>query len=175
MVAVVFLGISLYYSEDVFASIALFAFGILFFTFIEYAVHAWLFHKSHFAKVFIEGHANHHKNPFSYDAMPFFLPVLIFYGFVLLLSIVIPQSDAFAILAGMSFGYFSYGIMHHVMHRREFKSPYWKYMQEFHFIHHKKPLLNNGITTDIWDRIFDTYYNWDEKDLKGIEKLKRIK
>jgi sterol desaturase/sphingolipid hydroxylase (fatty acid hydroxylase superfamily) len=48
-------------------------------------------------------------------------------------------------------------------------------MQEFHFVHHKKPLLNHGITTDIWDRVFGTYYQWSKEDLKGIEKLKRIK
>ncbi len=48
-------------------------------------------------------------------------------------------------------------------------------MQEFHFVHHKKPNSNMGITTDIWDRIFDTYYQWNKKDLDGIEKLKRVK
>jgi len=31
------------------------------------------------------------------------------------------------------------------------------------------------MTTDIFDRIFGTYYQWDEEDLKGIEKLKKIK
>lgn len=175
LTAVVFLGLSIYYSTDIWASIALFIVGVIFFTFLEYAVHAWLFHKNHPFKVFIEGHAHHHQNPFSYDAMPFFMSAVIASFFAWLFHFFMPSSDAFAIVGGMALGYFNYGIMHHIMHRREFTSHYWRYMQEFHFVHHKKPLLNHGITTDIWDRVFGTYYQWNEEDLKGIEKLKRVK
>ncbi|WP_456479006.1 sterol desaturase family protein [Nautilia sp.] len=175
LTAVVFLGLSIYYSTDIWASIALFVVGVIFFTFLEYAVHAWLFHKNHPLKVFIEGHAHHHQNPFSYDAMPFFMSAVIASFFAWLFHFFMPSSDAFAIVGGMALGYFNYGIMHHIMHRREFSSNYWRYMQEFHFVHHKKPLLNHGITTDIWDRVFGTYYQWTEEDLKGIEKLKKVK
>jgi sterol desaturase/sphingolipid hydroxylase (fatty acid hydroxylase superfamily) len=175
LTAVVFLGLSLYYTKDIWASLALFVVGVIFFTFLEYAVHAWLFHKNHPLKIFIEGHAHHHQNPFSYDAMPFFMSALIASLFAWLFHFFMPLSDAYAIVGGMTLGYFNYGIMHHIMHRREFSSKYWRYMQEFHFVHHKKPLLNHGITTDIWDRVFGTYYQWTEEDLKGIEKLKRVK
>jgi len=173
--AVLFLGLSIYYSNDIFASIALFIIGVILFTFLEYAVHAWLFHKNHPLKIFIEGHANHHKNPFSYDAMPFFMSLIIAAFFSWILHLIMPNSDAFALVGGMALGYFNYSIMHHIMHRRELKSNYWRYMQEFHFVHHKKPLFNHGITTDIWDRVFNTYYQWSKEDLKGIEKLKRVK
>jgi len=175
LTAVVLLILSIYYSKDIWASIAFFIVGVLFFTFLEYAVHAWLFHKDHPLKVFIEGHAHHHQNPFSYDAMPFFMSALIAAIFVWIFHFIMPLPDAMALVGGMALGYFNYGIMHHIMHRREFKSKYWRYMQEFHFVHHKKPLLNHGITTDIWDRVFGTYYQWSEEDLKGIEKLKRVK
>jgi sterol desaturase/sphingolipid hydroxylase (fatty acid hydroxylase superfamily) len=175
LTAVVLLILSIYYSTDIWASIAFFIVGVLFFTFLEYAVHAWLFHKDHPLKVFIEGHAHHHQNPFSYDAMPFFMSALIAAIFVWIFHFIMPLPDAMALVGGMALGYFNYGIMHHIMHRREFKSKYWRYMQEFHFVHHKKPLLNHGITTDIWDRVFGTYYQWSKEDLKGIEKLKRVK
>ena len=175
LTAVVFLALSLYYTKDIWASIALFIVGVLFFTFLEYAVHAWLFHKNHPLRVFIEGHAHHHQNPFSYDAMPFFMSAVIAIIFAWIFHFFMPTADALAIVGGMALGYFNYGIMHHIMHRREFGSKYWRYMQEFHFVHHKKPKLNHGITTDIWDRVFGTYYQWNENDLKGIEKLKRVK
>ncbi len=175
LTAVVFLVLSIYYSKDIWASIAFFIVGVIFFTFLEYAVHAWLFHKDHPLKVFIEGHAHHHQNPFSYDAMPFFMSAVIAAFFVWLFHFIMPFADALALVGGMTLGYFNYGIMHHIMHRYEFKGNYWRYMQEFHFVHHKKPLLNHGITTDIWDRVFGTYYQWSEEDLKGIEKLKRVK
>ena len=175
LTAMVFLGLSIRYSTDLWSSISLFVVGVIFFTFLEYAVHAWLFHKDHPLKVFIEGHAHHHQNPFSYDAMPFFMSAVIATFFAWLFHFFMPIGDAFAIVGGLTLGYFNYGIMHHIMHRREFSSNYWKYMQEFHFVHHKKPLLNHGVTTDIWDRVFGTYYQWNEEDLKGMEKLKRIK
>jgi len=175
LTAVVFLVLSIYYTNDIWASIAFFIVGVIFFTFLEYAVHAWLFHENHPLRVFIEGHAHHHQNPFSYDAMPFFMSAVIATIFAYLLHFIMPTADALAIVGGMALGYFNYGIMHHIMHRREFSSKYWRYMQEFHFVHHKKPKLNHGITTDIWDRIFGTYYEWSKEDLKGIEKLKKVK
>jgi len=175
LTAIVFLILSIKYSHDIWASVAFFIVGVLFFTFLEYAVHAWLFHENHPLKVFIEGHAHHHQNPFSYDAMPFFMSAVIAAVFAWLLHFIMPLPDALALVGGMALGYFNYGIMHHIMHRREFKSKYWRYMQEFHFVHHKKPKLNHGITTDIWDRVFGTYYQWSEEDLKGIEKLKRVR
>ncbi len=175
LTAVTFLVLSLYYTKDIWSSIGLFAIGVIFFTFLEYSVHAWLFHGKKSIKIFVEGHAHHHQDPFSFDAMPFFMSAVIAAIFAWLLHFVMPSYDALAIVGGSALGYFNYGIMHHVMHRREFASNYWKYMQEFHFVHHKKPLLNHGVTTDIWDRIFGTYYQWNQDDLKGMEKLKRIK
>jgi len=151
--------------------------GCCFFTFLEYAVHAWLFHKKHPLTAFKEGHAHHHQDPFgSHDAMPFFMSAVIALFFVWVFHFLMPTADAYAIVGGLTLGYFNYGIMHHIMHRREFRSPYWRYMQEFHFIHHKEPLKNNGVTTDIWDRVFDTYVTWDDKDIEELNKeLKRIK
>ncbi len=172
--AITFLYLALSHSNDMAATFALFIVGVIFFTFLEYAVHAWLFHLNHPLKVFIEGHAHHHQNPFSYDAMPFFMSFVIATILAIVFSTFISTSSALAIVGGITLGYFNYGIMHHLMHRVEFKSNYWRYMQEFHFVHHKKPLMNNGITTDIWDRVFGTYYQWSPKELKGIEKLKRV-
>jgi len=172
--AFVFLSLSIHYTKDIWASASLFIVGIIFFTFLEYAVHAWLFHENHPLRIFIEGHAHHHQNPFSYDAMPFFMSALIATIFVWILHFIMPLNDAYALIGGLTLGYFNYGIVHHIMHRVEFKNGYLRYMQEFHFVHHKKPKLNHGITTDIWDRIFGTYYQWSEKDLKGIEKLKKV-
>jgi amino acid transporter len=176
MTALVFLILGIVYSNDTWSVIALFAVGVLFFTFLEYAVHAWLFHKKGSLRVFIEGHAHHHKDPFSFDAMPFFMSAVIALVFVWLLHFLMPVSDAYAIVGGLTLGYFNYGIMHHIMHRREFKSPYWRYMQEFHFIHHKDPKNNNGVTTDFWDRVFNTYTHWSHDEVEKLnEHLKRVK
>jgi len=175
MTGLVFLIFSFRTTDDIWASCALFIVGVVSFSFVEYAVHAWLFHKKHFLKIFIEGHAHHHQNPFGYDALPFFASALIGFLAVELLSPVMPQRDAFALIGGLAMGYFNYGLTHHLIHRREFTLPYYRYLQQFHFVHHKKPRKNHGMTTDIFDRIFGTYYQWDDEDLKGLEKLKKIK
>ncbi len=175
LVAMLFLTLALKNSTSIAPMLALFIVGVIFFTFLEYAVHAWLFHKNHIAKVFIEGHKHHHQNPFSFDAMPFFMSFVIAFLLFFILQLFMDKSSAYALVGGITMGYFNYGIMHHIMHRREFLSPYWRYMQEFHFVHHKHQDKNMGITTDIWDRIFGTYYQWNEADLKGIDKLKKIK
>ncbi len=172
--AIVFLILSIRYSQDFWASLALFVVGMIAFTFLEYAVHAWLFHKKHPLKVFIEGHAHHHQNPFSYDAMPFFMSAVLASILAWMAHFLMPTSDTLALIGGLTLGYFNYGVMHHIMHRTEFKHPYLKYLQEFHLVHHAKPKKNNGVTTDIWDRFFNTYTTWTDEDIAKLEKLKRL-
>ena len=165
--AAVFFFYALTLSTDAWATIALFLMGVLLFTFLEYAVHAWLFHLKHPFKVFIEGHAHHHQDPKNYDAMPFFMSAVIGLLFVGIFSLVMSRPDAFALVGGLTLGYFNYGIMHHLMHRKTFKNNYLHYLQVFHAVHHKNPKVNNGVTTDIWDRVFGTYQRWcDDKPLE---------
>ncbi len=172
--AALFLILGLTHSTDMMATFALFIIGALFFTFLEYAVHAWFFHIHHPLKIFIEGHAHHHKDPFSYDAMPFFMSFVIASVFAWFFSLFMSGADALGIVGGLVLGYFNYGIVHHIMHRTEFQEGgYWRYMQEFHFSHHKKPKMNHGVTTDIWDRVFGTYSSWEASDLKGMNLLKK--
>ncbi len=165
MTAIVFLFYALTLSEDAWATLALFLIGVFFFTFLEYAVHAWLFHLKHPFKVFIDGHAHHHQNPKSYDAMPFFMSAVIALLFVGLFSLIMRQADAFALVGGLALGYFHYGILHHMMHRKRFKNNYLHYLQIFHAVHHKNPKMNNGVTTDIWDRVFGTYQRWCDDEV----------
>ena len=162
--AVVFFFYALKLSTDAWATIALFLMGMLLFTFLEYAVHAWLFHLKHPFTAFIEGHAHHHQDPKNYDAMPFIMSAVIALLFVGIFSLVMSRPDAFALVGGLTLGYFNYGIMHHLMHRKTFKSNYLHYLQLFHAVHHKNPKVNNGVTTDIWDRVFGTYQRWCDDD-----------
>ena len=159
LTAILFLTLSIiYFNGSILKVVFVFISGVIFFTFLEYAIHAWLFHKKHFLKIFIEGHAHHHQDPFSYDAMPFFMSFVVASILAYILNLFISPEYSFAFVGGLTLGYFNYGILHHLMHRMEFKNKYLKHMQEFHFVHHKKPKMNHGVTTDIWDKIFGTYY-----------------
>ena len=144
---------------------ALFILGIFVCTFLEYWIHRWLFHYKHnssLLKLFTKGHANHHKKTFNYDAMPFFTIPLISILLLKIFSIIFLPYIAYALTAGLTMGYFYYGIVHHLMHRKNSfinnsNNGYWAYMSDFHFFHHERPKTNFGVTTDIWDRIFKTY------------------
>lgn len=139
------------------------------FTLIEYLVHAILFHVG--KNVFTKGHGKHHKNPQGYDNLPFFAASLIAFGFYLVLSALIPEVYAIIVTAMVMLSYVAYTWYHFAMHRFDFKNPYGKYMQRFHYVHHIRPKMNHGVTVPIWDMIFGTYeplnkYSFDA-DLKA--------
>lgn len=132
-----------------------FVFGVLFFTLIEYIVHAHIFHGS--VKSLVKAHAKHHKDPMGYDAMPFFFAQFIiapFYG----VAILVFGFDLATIFAsGVFVGYITYGLTHFAMHRSQTQIKYFRYMINFHEQHHNNPKMNHGVTVPIWDMIFKTY------------------
>jgi sterol desaturase/sphingolipid hydroxylase (fatty acid hydroxylase superfamily) len=151
-----------------YAIIAIIA-GWFTFTLIEYLVHAILFHVG--KNVFTKGHGKHHKNPQGYDNLPFFAASLIAFGFYLVLSALIPEVYAIIVTGMVMLSYVAYTWYHFAMHRFDFKNPYGKYMQRFHYVHHIRPKMNHGVTVPIWDMIFGTYeplnkYSFDA-DLKA--------
>ncbi len=129
--------------------------GWLLFTLIEYGVHAVLFHVGR--NVFVRGHGKHHKNPQGYDNLPFFAATLIAGGMYLVANMLMPQVYALAMTGVTMLSYVAYTWYHFAMHRFDFKNPYGKYMQRFHYVHHIRPKMNHGVTVPIWDVVFGTY------------------
>lgn len=140
------------------AIVASFASGYLFFTFIEYLIHARLFHgkPGKLTRVFIVGHWMHHKNPTGYDSLPFFFASSLAVLMVLILSQFVSLSAATAFSGGFLSGYVVYGLFHHLIHHTEWKRGYMAYMQGFHQRHHLNPKTNMGVTSPIWDVVFRT-------------------
>lgn len=155
-VALLFIGLAIARNDFSFLEgVGIFVLGVLFFSFIEYAFHAWLFHGT--IKIFVKGHAAHHANPFGYDALPFF-----FGSFVALLIYIVGRfvvGDSLSLLfaGGVLVGYLAYGVMHHAMHRVYPKNRYFRYMVKLHDMHHQNIKMNHGVTSPIWDIIFKTY------------------
>jgi sterol desaturase/sphingolipid hydroxylase (fatty acid hydroxylase superfamily) len=129
--------------------------GWLGFTLIEYMVHAWLFHIGN--NVIVKGHAQHHRAPQGYDNLPFFASYIIAGSIYLVIENFIPQVYAIAFVSMLLISYVMYTLFHYLMHRVDFKTPYFLYMQRFHYIHHMRPKKNHGVTTPIWDFVFRTY------------------
>ena len=137
------------------SGLGFFFLGILFFTLIEYLVHAKLFHGS--IKPFVKAHAKHHKDPFGFDAMPFFFAMFIIAPFYGLAYFAFGFEHSTIFTSGIFIGYISYGMMHHAMHRVKSKNVYFSYMVAFHDLHHVTPKMNHGVTVPFWDMVFGTY------------------
>jgi len=135
--------------------IACVAFGVLVWTFIEYAFHCWLFHKSSI-RAFRHGHAKHHVDPLGFDALPFFFPSVIFGSVGIILQLIIPFQFAILITAIIVAGYFYYGMVHLAIHHLSFDTYLLNKIKEYHELHHQQPGSYFGVTTSLWDHIFRT-------------------
>ena len=136
-------------------------FAYLFWTFAEYMMHRFLYHKSadasyhsRFKYLF---HGIHHEYPNDHERLvlppiPSLLLAGIFLGFYYLIM----GDWAFVFGTGFLWGYLSYMNVHYIIHR--FKPPkrygfWWKHHTIHHFQQHDRAF---GVTTSLWDRIFGT-------------------
>ncbi|HET8941025.1 MAG TPA: flippase-like domain-containing protein [Rudaea sp.] len=157
LVALILLGCGAYANNSgVLAACVTVALGFLAFTFAEYCVHRWLFHRGDGAMR--DGHARHHDEPRGYDALPFFAPPTGMLGVAALLALVLPTGLALLLAGTIAAGYAAYGLGHTIMHVRRFR---WRVAVRWaahHHIHHHHPGMNFGVTTPLWDYVFATRY-----------------
>lgn len=130
--------------------------GLLVFSFIEYFFHRWMFHVGQ--SILVEGHSNHHANPRGYDALPFYLPMLIFSVLLGISSLLLPWSVSLLLIGAMMFGYILYGSCHFIIHHYRFKSRILQTWAAYHHVHHVHPDKNFGVTSPLWDKLLGTFY-----------------
>ena len=159
---VALVGLGVYYSADAtgwewLSAIASFIAGAFVFTFIEYAMHRWLYHaKKGFAS---ENHHVHHVDPFGPSAMPCPCGSIVT---TLLWCLCLPalgKTAASFFIGGMATGYLYYGVLHHLHHhiRVSIAPAGWlKTRWRAHARHHACVDRNFGVTTSLWDHLFGT-------------------
>jgi sterol desaturase/sphingolipid hydroxylase (fatty acid hydroxylase superfamily) len=130
--------------------------GLIFFSFVEYSFHRWLFHGH--AGPLAQGHHQHHENPNGYDALPFFAPPLAMLALAGLLTILAPVSFALLTSGALAAGYAAYGLGHTAVHRWRFRQPLVRNWAAKHHIHHRHHDRNFGVTTPLWDILLGTRY-----------------
>jgi len=147
---------------NVLSAIGLFFVGWLIFSFIEYMAHRHIFHmetdtplKKDIQYTF---HGNHHDFPKDKKrlAMPPIVSLLIasflFFTFKLLFGHMV-----FGLVAGMLFGYAMYLSVHYAVHAFAPPRNLLKVLWVHHSIHHyKDPNRAYGVSSPLWDWIFDT-------------------
>ncbi|MFH4979484.1 hypothetical protein AB6A40_006193 [Gnathostoma spinigerum] len=144
----------------------LFAVGILIWTFFEYIIHRFLFHwqprpdSSNEILLHFLLHGLHHKTPMDGDRLVFPpVPALVFVVFFYIIySSLLPYHIFCAFGAGKLFGYIIYDTTHYYLHHGDPPPKTNRhFLKVYHHNHHFKNYdLAFGISTTIWDRVFDT-------------------
>lgn len=140
--------------EGVIATTATLVAGLLFFSFIEYAFHRWLFHGPHGPMQ--RGHWQHHVDPLGHDSLPFFVAPVLMLSATALLALVVPTTIAMLLAGAIASGYSIYGLTHLLIHRHRFTYPLARRWAASHHIHHAHPDRNFGVTTPLWDILLRT-------------------
>ena len=125
---------------------------------IEYVVHRWVLHGP--ASMATRGHAQHHAEPRALTSMPLFVIMtgaLAIWG---LLGIVLPAGVAALVVFGLYAGYNYFALVHHWQHHRGNDLgclAYLRRLERLHDLHHHRPVVNFGVSTTMWDRLFGTF------------------
>jgi sterol desaturase/sphingolipid hydroxylase (fatty acid hydroxylase superfamily) len=134
-------GISALWFEEIAA-------GLLGWTLYEYAIHRWILHRVWF---FRDMHELHHERQRDYIAVHPIITILIYgslwaaFGF-----------SSSALMIGFSVGYIVYAVSHTAFHYATINKGHWLYgLKMRHAAHHRSDCCF-GITTSLWDKIFNT-------------------
>ena len=149
------------------AVLAAVLFGLVLFSFFEYAMHRWLFHGP--AQVFQQGHLTHHQQPLGYDSLPFFLTPLAILALAGLLDLAAPTAVALLFAGAFAAGYVAYGLSHWAIHNIRFRNTLARRWAADHHIHHYHTDKNFGVTTPLWDIVLRTRYVSTRKSPKQSE------
>jgi len=138
--------------------------GAFTWTFVEYALHAWVFHSKRGKTLFNREHLAHHART------SYFAPTR---SKIVLASAVAALLEPVAILAvgalvgttyavGFIGAYTLYEIIHRRTHTHPPRGPYSRWARKHHLHHHfHSPKMNHGVTSPLWDLVFGTYERAD--------------
>lgn len=130
--------------------------GIVAWTFVEYVMHRFVFHR---VPLLTRMHDMHHANPSAFLGTPLWLSLT-----VGVLCVFLPMwwaaglEVASGITAGMMLGYLWYIGVHHAIHHWRLDHASFLYRaKRRHVLHHcHRQDGNFGVTSAFWDRVFGT-------------------
>jgi len=147
--------------------------GVFIWTFTEYMLHRFVFHyhpsSAWGQKLHFLAHGVHHDYP--NDSRRLVMPptvsiplAILFYGLFYLL---IPSGSVSAFYGGFLFGYVCYDTIHYALHHAPIKGKLGHWLKHHHLRHH---YLDNGrgfgVSTPLWDYVFGTMDEREDKPLK---------
>jgi sterol desaturase/sphingolipid hydroxylase (fatty acid hydroxylase superfamily) len=153
--------------------------GILGFTFMEYAVHRWVYHPPHgasdaYKKMTYKMHGMHHDYPRDKKrlAMPPLVAIVLATGLLFLFELVLGQYS-FSYLAGFVVGYALYLMVHYTVHVYAPPRNFMRALWVNHSIHHySEDDVLFGVSQPLWDYVFGTMPR-SEKDRRMAREIHR--
>lgn len=139
--------------------------GNIIWTILEYTLHRFLFHVDHYLPeanwamlLHFLLHGIHHYLPM--DRLRLVMPPTLFLAletpFTKLAHLIFPKAAANGIIAGAFTFYILYDCMHYALHHTRLPQ-YMAEMKRYHLAHHYKNFeLGFGVTSKIWDYVFNT-------------------
>ena len=143
--------------------VVVFLAGTLGFTFMEYAVHRWVYHPPHgaseaYKQATYKMHGMHHDYPKDKRrlAMPPLVAIALATGLLFLFELVLGQY-AFSYLAGFVVGYALYLMVHYTVHIYAPPRNFLRALWVNHSIHHySEDEVLFGVSQPLWDYVFGT-------------------
>ncbi len=146
------LGVPGLYAEVVINVCAIFACGIVTWTFLEYLIHGWL---SHVLPTFVSQlHQVHHRDPRAVFAIGAWLPLAVLW---LAAVVLFGFNSAVIYLTGILTGFAAYEALHYRIHFCQAQNSIERYLRTRHLLHHHRTPGNYlGVTSPFWDVLFGT-------------------
>ncbi|KAK5814929.1 hypothetical protein F5H01DRAFT_344544 [Linnemannia elongata] len=140
--------------------------GMFIWTLAEYVIHRFLFHLDDFlpdSTFWLTAHfllhGIHHYLPMDRLrlVMPPALAVALAIPLFKLGHSIFAAPQAYAVMSGAFMGYVLYDMTHYYLHHAKVFKIHFKEMKTYHLAHHYKNFEGGyGITSKIWDRVFNT-------------------
>ena len=160
--AVVFMYGLFFINNLFFNKIGSFVLGLVFFTFLEYVFHRFVYHSGE--DYMAEGswqykvHGVHHDHPKDKDLLAMPIPLAILLGTVFFgLFWLVLDTYTFFFWPGFFIGYASYLYVHYIVHTRKPPQNAFKILWNHHHLHHY--VYDDkayGVSSPLWDFIFRT-------------------
>ena len=125
---------------------------------LEYVVHRCVLHGP--PSVASRGHAQHHAEPRALISTPLFVVMTAALAIWGLLGLALSAGVAALLVFGLYAGYNYFALVHHWQHHRGKDLACvasLRRLERLHHLHHARPVVNFGISTTIWDRVFGTF------------------
>lgn len=138
--------------------------GIMTWSFSEYALHNWYGHVPKGKNKFSKEHLTHHAKK-DYFASPaekakMAVPILGFSAAATIPFFGVAVGISYSLTFGMT--YLAYEFFHRLCHTHAPKTRLGAFLRKHHFYHHfGNPWKNHGVTSAIWDRVFNTFVKPD--------------